>query len=353
MAAGYDESLRTPIVWHPRDAAEAWQFKHIAGPDSSFVAGGTLLRTQWETGVSRLPKHLIDLCSIHGIKGISISAQGLTIGAVTTLAVIRRDPLIAAHFPLLTDAVRSVAAPSVRNLATLGGNVVSRIGDALPALLVYDAELIWHDGHKTSVQPLSGWLEEIEAGIIENDRLLLQVRLPIETEDDMWTEGQERKSKGLSDSSAEPKQDSAPSEMPASETVEPMRDSVTPRSGGTPDNSRSESKRVFGRYQKVGRRETFTPSVVTAAFLYAADASGRIDWIRIAAGGGQTVPRRLYGAEALAKGRKGSPDLLGLLYERIAQDFEPRGDFFASAAYRKQTAANVITAEMWRQLRMV
>jgi carbon-monoxide dehydrogenase medium subunit len=110
-----------------------------------------------------------------------------------------------------------------------------------------------------------------------------------------------------------------------------------------------KTKRIFF-YDKVGRREAFTPSLVTTALSGCVDESGKLGDLRIAAGGGQTTPCRLYACESLLNGRMVEPDLLYALYEQILQEYDPRGDMFASAEYRKQTAANVITAGLWKQM---
>src|SRR6185312_3383239 len=98
MATADEEMARSPFVWHPRDAAEAWRLKQCYREDSVYISGGTLLRTQWESGLAPMPKHLIDLGTISGMKGVTLSSKEITIGAFTALSVIRRDPVIAQYF---------------------------------------------------------------------------------------------------------------------------------------------------------------------------------------------------------------------------------------------------------------
>ena len=57
-----------------------------------------------------------------------------------------------------------------------------------------------------------------------------------------------------------------------------------------------------------------------------------------------------YGCETLLTGRAIEPDMLIALHEQILREYNPKEDPFASAVYRKQTAANLITARLWEQM---
>lgn len=288
------EALQSPIVWHPLNAAEAWNLKQTYGADSVYISGGTLLRTQWEAGVASVPKYLIDLSRIPGASSISLASDELSVGAQSTLATIRNGPYISTHVPLLTDAVRQIAAPSIRNQASIGGNIASRVGDALPALLVYNASLVWQDGVEQQTIELDKWLlqHQTEGDGREAARLLLNIQIPL-----------------------------PPTTMP--------------------------NKR-FNAYYKIGRREVFTPSVVTVALNGHINEQHTLTSIRIAAGGGQTIARRLIQSEALLEGKTADLTILTELYESVLEEYEPVGDVFAGIGYRKQTAANLIATEFWK-----
>jgi xanthine dehydrogenase C subunit len=294
MTTVNDDRMQSPFVWQPQDAAEAWHYKQSLGEESVYVAGGTLLRTQWESGLIAMPKHIIDLGSVSGIKGIAVHGKEVEIGAFTPMSMIRKDPFLLEHYPMLIDAVRVIAAPAVRNLATLGGNITAGVGDSIPALLAYEAELVWYDGQKRAAEPLADWLDDLLHSRSEPGKLLMQVRLPYRHDD--------------------------------------------PETPNKP----------FCAYHKIGRRESFTPSLVTVSLFISIDSNQRIMTARIAAGGGQTIPHRLYAAESLLQGKVIDIDLLEPLYEQLLQEFEPSGDLFGSVEYRKRTAANLIAAELWK-----
>lgn len=105
-----------------------------------FVAGGTALQLEWAKGLPK-PPTMISLGDITGLTGVSTCGGTIRIGALTPLSTLCSDAMINADLPMLAAAARTVAAPSVRNLGTVGGNIAGRAGCLLPALLALDAFL--------------------------------------------------------------------------------------------------------------------------------------------------------------------------------------------------------------------
>jgi carbon-monoxide dehydrogenase medium subunit len=295
MAMEEKATGRAPVVWRPRDAAEACRMKAAFGANGVFVAGGTLLRTQWESGAAAMPGNFIDLTAIPGLASVRSEAGRLEIGPLVKLSALMRAETVASGFPLLAEAVRRIAAPSIRNLATIGGNVASRVGDALPALLVHEAELVWATGERTESALLEEWLAD--PGPSAGVRLLAGIRLkPADAES----------------------------------------------SGAGPF-------RMIGAFRKLGRREAFTPSLVTIAVLGRLAEDGTLSGVRIAAGGGSAVPMRLRAAEAALEGARVTADALARVSEAVLAEYKPASDPFAGADYRRMAAANLIAAE-WLKL---
>ncbi|WP_199617364.1 FAD binding domain-containing protein [Paenibacillus alkalitolerans] len=296
MAIGNEGLLLAPAVLQPHDLRDAWRMKHKLGDESLYISGGTLLRTRWETGAAPIPRYLIDLRSIKGLTGVSMTANHIAIGALSPLSDCRNNALLQRVAPALHEALRSIAAPSVRNLATIGGNVVSGAGDALPALLIYDAELVWFDGRHAAAEPAEDWLRRLKYRSAPEDRILTEIRL---------------------------------------------------RAVDAVGQSGGDGLRKFEAYRKVGRREAFTPSLVTVALSATVDRDGRFTDIRIAAGGGSATPQRLAAAEALLRETILSELTYGSLYMAVYEEYEACPDAFASADYRKKTAGNLVVSEIW------
>lgn len=126
-------------------------------PGTRLVAGGTALQLEWAKGLPQ-PERMASLARIRGMTGLTVEADAIRIGALTTLADLIRASAIEAELPLLYNALKVVAGPSVRNLATIGGNICGRTGCLLPALLVLDAEISFARPDGSVTMPLVDWL---------------------------------------------------------------------------------------------------------------------------------------------------------------------------------------------------
>ncbi len=89
------------------------------------IAGGTDLLAEIKEGVVE-PDTLVNLASVVGLSGIDHAEEGVTIGAMTTLASLADDERIERDYPALAQAVASVATPQIRNVGTVGGNLCQR-----------------------------------------------------------------------------------------------------------------------------------------------------------------------------------------------------------------------------------
>jgi CO/xanthine dehydrogenase FAD-binding subunit len=106
------------------------------------IAGGTELMVALSAG--RLPqKHLLSINHLRELRFIEVTPGAITLGSGATFTDIRRNPLIAADLPLLTQAASWTGSIANQNRGTIGGNIVnaSPAADSPPALLAYDATL--------------------------------------------------------------------------------------------------------------------------------------------------------------------------------------------------------------------
>ncbi|MEV1048165.1 xanthine dehydrogenase family protein subunit M [Streptomyces sp. NPDC049916] len=96
-----------------------------ADPDARFLGGGTNLVDLMKTGVER-PGRLVDVrdLPLDGIE--SAPGGGLRIGATVTNSDLAAHPEIRRHYPALTQAVLAGASGQLRNMATVGGNLLQR-----------------------------------------------------------------------------------------------------------------------------------------------------------------------------------------------------------------------------------
>jgi xanthine dehydrogenase YagS FAD-binding subunit len=109
----------------PNNRTQAISLLGAAWGKTEILAGGTdLLALMKDDVVS--PKRLINIKDIKDLHGVSSNAQGLRIGALTTLGDLSDDETVRKNYPALADAVLEAASPQIRNLATLGGNLCQR-----------------------------------------------------------------------------------------------------------------------------------------------------------------------------------------------------------------------------------
>lgn len=89
-----------------------------------WILGGGQDTYGWLKDRAKHPRAMIDLNGIEALRGIHDFADGIEIGAATTLREIIRDERINRDYRLLSDAAATVASPQIRNVGTLGGNLV-------------------------------------------------------------------------------------------------------------------------------------------------------------------------------------------------------------------------------------
>lgn len=125
---------------HSTDEVLTWLAEY--GARARVLAGGTDLLVRMKTGQVQ-PEYIIHIKKIAGLDYIQADEAGLRIGAATSLREIEGHAAVKTGYSALYEAVRSMAATAIRNMGTIGGNLVnaSPAADTAPPLLVYDAAL--------------------------------------------------------------------------------------------------------------------------------------------------------------------------------------------------------------------
>lgn len=90
------------------------------------IAGGTDLLPLMKDGLAA-PERLINLKRLADLRYIRADEAGLHIGALTTLDDLSRDPLVRRDYTALAQAAAESASPQLRNMATLGGNLLQQV----------------------------------------------------------------------------------------------------------------------------------------------------------------------------------------------------------------------------------
>jgi xanthine dehydrogenase YagS FAD-binding subunit len=105
------------------DRAEA--VREVAGNrNAKFLAGGTNLIDLMKMNVQQ-PDELVDINRL-ALKKIEKTPTGLRIGALVTNSDVATNVLVRENFPVLSEALLAGASPQLRNMATVGGNLLQR-----------------------------------------------------------------------------------------------------------------------------------------------------------------------------------------------------------------------------------
>lgn len=125
----------------PDDLQDALELLQQHQSQARLIAGGTDLVLDLSYKKLSCVNTLIDITKIPALKKIAVESGVITIGSAVTLSEIIQSDILKSHAPVLLDAALEIAGPQVRNIATIGGNVVnaSPAADMVPPLLILDS----------------------------------------------------------------------------------------------------------------------------------------------------------------------------------------------------------------------
>lgn len=92
---------------------------------AALLAGGTTLLDLAKTGVVQ-PETVIDITRLEGLSEITVDESCAHIGALARMATVADDPRILAGFPAIAQSLSLAASAQLRNMATIGGNLLQR-----------------------------------------------------------------------------------------------------------------------------------------------------------------------------------------------------------------------------------
>ncbi|PBB89468.1 FAD-binding molybdopterin dehydrogenase [Mesorhizobium sp. WSM3864] len=106
------------------DSAEAAR-NAAALPGAMLLAGGTTLIDLAKCGVAE-PATVIDISHIAGLNAIDVTADRAVIGALAKMSHVADNAEVKSHFPAVSEALWQAASAQLRNMATIGGNLMQR-----------------------------------------------------------------------------------------------------------------------------------------------------------------------------------------------------------------------------------
>lgn len=89
------------------------------------LAGGTTLLDLAKCGIAE-PETVVDITHLAGLDAIKVDANGASIGALAKMSRVADDPGIKTQFPAVSESLWQAASAQIRNMATIGGNLMQR-----------------------------------------------------------------------------------------------------------------------------------------------------------------------------------------------------------------------------------
>ena len=115
-------------IYKPSTVEEAITLLSAHGQQAGVYAGGTDLLIRLKNRLTQAPTILVDIKQIKGLSYIKENAEGETvIGATTRLSQLADSPLIRDRYPMLVDAILMISSPELRNVSTLGGDLLQEV----------------------------------------------------------------------------------------------------------------------------------------------------------------------------------------------------------------------------------
>jgi xanthine dehydrogenase small subunit len=147
-------------------------------PEALVVAGSTDWGVEVNIRGVRAP-FVVAIDQLPELRGLSIEADEIRLGAALTLTEIERQ--VGGEIPLLAEMLPQFASRLIRNGATLGGNLGtgSPIGDAPPALLALDAELVLVSTTGERVVGLADYYTGYRQSVRAAGELIKEIRIPL------------------------------------------------------------------------------------------------------------------------------------------------------------------------------
>lgn len=164
----------------PASVAEAVALLQRYGADAKIMSGGHSLIPMIKLRLAT-PERIIDISRIKGLAYIREEGGFLKIGALTREAQLEDSDLIVRKYPIIHDATKMIADPSVRNLATVGGNLAH--GDAAndhPAVMLALRAEIGTTGPKVQRNiPIDEFFLGFFTTALQPDEILTEIRIPV------------------------------------------------------------------------------------------------------------------------------------------------------------------------------
>lgn len=171
--------LRIERYEQPVTLAEALAAMNTGGRVKA-LAGGTDLAIQLHEREIDVDT-IVDLSRVKKLKEISLKADGLHIGAMSTFTQVEHDALVQQYCPMLAKAASMVGSPQVRNSGTVGGNLANAAtaADSVPVMMAMDAQVVVMSEAASRVLPATQIPTGLNKTCLQPNELIVEFILPL------------------------------------------------------------------------------------------------------------------------------------------------------------------------------
>jgi aerobic carbon-monoxide dehydrogenase medium subunit len=260
---------------NPPTLSKAIALLHKYGDEAKIMSGGHSLIPMMKLRLAT-PANIIDISGLKGLQYIRETGGMLKIGGLTKEVDLEESSIILEKYPLIHDATKLIADPTVRNLATLGGNLAH--GDSAndhPAVMIaLNASIVvtGQDGKRTI--PIDEFFLGFFTTALEHGEILTEIQIPI------------------------------------------------------------PAKRSGGAYLKLERKVGDYATAGTAAQITLA-ADGTVSYIGLALTNVSAAPMRASRSEEILRGKVPTDELIAAAATAAAQDCDPNPDLRGSIDYKR------------------
>lgn len=247
--------------------------------EAKVIAGGTDIIVDMNKN-NESPRYIIDIKNIPNLDYIDYKpGQGLKIGALATIAALRKSDVIIQKYAIIQQATLQFANIAVRNVATLGGNMCAAVpsADMAPGLIALGAKVKIAGVKGERVIPVEDFFVGSKKSALQKDEILVEIQVP------------------------------------------------------------EQAENTQGIYYKFSKRGEGDLPIVGVAVVITLDSQKEIcQDIKIALGNVAPTPMRALNAESILRGKKIEDALIESCVQAAADETNARVSYRASVEYKKE-----------------
>lgn len=267
----------------PNSLSEALAFLAQHRDRTAILAGGTDLMIAARSGDLQ-SEYVLDVSRLEELRTVELRDGALAVGPAATHAEIATHPLIHQHAAVLANAARCVGSTQIRNMGTLGGNVVnaSPAADTVPPLVIHNAGVVVRNASGERIEALGDFITGPYVTILK------------------------------------------PGELVTGILLEPM------------------DSRYRWSFQRIARRKALSIARMNVAAMGLTGSDGLVEDLKLSVGSVVPRPCRMMAAEQLVRGKKPDRDLLWEAAGKVSQEMVRMSGVRPTTEYKRPAVEGLV-----------